>query len=72
MTDSDRLIGEILIEMGYASRDLVAECLRAQTEIHRRGQSPVPLGKLLVRTGCLTTEQLEKALAKQRRYRLPN
>jgi len=69
---ANRLLGEIIIEMGLASRELVVECLTLQTEIHRKGLDPVPIGTLLVKTGYVSIEQLEKALEKQARYRLPN
>lgn len=67
-----KLIGELLVEMGLASRELVVECLNKQTEIHRCGLDPIPLGTLLVKTGHLSMDQLEKALDKQTRYRLPS
>lgn len=67
-----KLLGEIMIEMGMASRDIITECLNRQTEIHQKGLDPIPIGKLLVKTGCITTDQLEKALAKQSRYRIPS
>lgn len=67
-----KLLGEIMIEMGLASRELIVECLNKQTEIHAKGLDPVPIGKLLVKTGHVTMEQLEKALEKQAKYRLPN
>lgn len=68
----NRLLGEIMIEMGLASRELVTDCLNAQTEIHAGGQGRIPLGTLLMKTGCVSHAQLEKALEKQSRYRLPN
>lgn len=68
----NRLLGEIMVEMGLASRELVVECLNKQTEIHRRGMSPIPIGQLLVKTGCVTTSELEKALEEQAKYHLPN
>ena len=68
----NKLLGEIMIEMGLASRELIVECLNAQTEIHRKGLDPVPIGRLLVKTGHVTMKQLEKALEKQARYKLPN
>jgi hypothetical protein len=68
----NKLIGEIMIEMGLASRDVIVECLNAQTEIHQSGKGHIPLGALLVKTGCVSMTQLEKALEKQSRYRLPS
>ena len=72
MQNRNKLIGEIMVEMGLASRELVIDCLNVQTEIHRKGLDPIPIGKLLVKTGYLSLEQLEKALEKQRRYRIPS
>lgn len=71
MSDN-KLIGEIMVEMGLASRELIVECLNVQTEIHRKGLDPVPIGQLMVKTGCVTMSQLERALEKQSKYRLPN
>lgn len=68
----NKLIGEIMVEMGLASRELIIDCLNIQTEIHRRGMEQVPLGRLLVKTGCLTVDQLEEALDTQARSRLPS
>lgn len=67
-----KLLGEIMIEMGLASREIIIECLNMQTEIHRKGLEPVPIGRLLVKTGHITMEQLEKALRKQARTRPPS
>jgi len=68
----NKLLGEIMIEMGLASSELIIDCLNIQTEIHRRGLDSVPLGKLLIKTGHVTLEQLEVALEQQSRYRLPS
>lgn len=68
----NKLLGDIMVEMGLASRDLVVECLNKQTEIHQKGLDPVPIGKLLVKSGCVTTSDLERALDKQAKYHLPN
>ena len=68
----NKLLGEIMVEMGLASRDLIIDCLNIQTEIHRRGLDPIPIGKLLVKTGHVTLEQLEAALEKQCKYHLPS
>jgi len=69
---TDKPLGEIIIDMGFASREQIIECLNMQTEIHQRGLDPVPIGRLLIKTGHVTMEQLEKALAKQTKYRLPS
>ncbi|MDI6828052.1 MAG: hypothetical protein QME62_06170 [Armatimonadota bacterium] len=68
----NKLLGEIMIEMGLASREIIMECLKMQTEIHQKGLDPVPIGRLLIKTGHITMEQLEKALAKQAKSRLPS
>lgn len=72
MMAENKLLGDILIEMGLASRELVVECLNKQTEIHSRGLGQIPIGKLLVNTGYISTAQLKKALAKQMKNRLPS
>ncbi|MDH7480749.1 MAG: hypothetical protein QHH26_02075 [Armatimonadota bacterium] len=68
----NKLLGEIMIDMGFASREIIMECLKMQTEIHQKGLDPVPIGRLLIKTGHITMEQLEKALAKQAKSRLPS
>ena len=68
----NKLIGEILIEMGLASKEVVVDCLNKQMEIHRQGLEPMPIGTLLVKTGHVSMEQLEKALEKQTKNRLPS
>jgi len=68
----NKLLGEIMIDMGLASREIIMECLSMQTEIHRKGLDPVPIGRLLIKTGHINMEQLEKALAKQAKSRLPS
>ena len=68
----NKLIGEILIEMGLASRELIVDCLNRQMEIHRQGLEPIPIGTLLVKTGHVSMEHLEKALEKQMKNRLPS
>ena len=68
----NRMIGEILVEMGLASKELVVDCLNRQMEIHRQGLEPIPIGTLLVKTGHVSMADLEKALAKQTKNRLPS
>ncbi|GEM_PF-2059785 len=65
-------LGEIIVDMGYASRDQIIECLNMQTEIHRKGLDPVPLGSLLIKTGYLTVPQLDRALERQMKHRMPS
>ncbi len=69
---TDKPLGEIVIDMGFASREQVIECLNVQTEIHQKGLEPVPIGRLLVKTGHVTMEQLERALQQQMKHRLPS
>lgn len=38
----NKLLGEIMIEMGLASREIIMECLKMQTEIHQKGSIPCP------------------------------
>jgi DNA repair exonuclease SbcCD ATPase subunit len=54
-----RQIGEILVELGFASEQDVA---RATVEHERSGQ---PLGQILVDLGCITRLELASALAEQ-------
>ena len=68
----NKLIGEILVEMGLASKEVVVDCLNRQMEIHRQGLEPIPLGTLLVKTGHVSMEDLEKALENQMKNRLPS
>ncbi len=65
-------LGEIIVDMGFASREQIIECLNMQTEIHQKGLDPAPIGSLLIKTGYLTTTQLDKALEKQTRNRIPS
>lgn len=68
----NKLLGDIMVEMGLASRDLIVECLNKQTEVYHKGLGQIPLGELLVKTGCITMSDLQRALAKQSRYQFPN
>jgi len=69
---ANKPLGEIIVDMGFASRDQIIECLNMQTEIHQQGIDRMPIGSLLIKTGYLTTGQLEKALEKQMKHRLPS
>ena len=68
----NKLIGEILVEMGLASKEVVMDSLNRQMEIHQQGTDRIPLGTLLVKTGHLSMDDLEKALEKQMKNRLPS
>lgn len=61
----NKLLGEIMIEMGIASKEVVMECLNKQTEIHHKNGVSQPLGKLLLKNGYITMKQLESALDRQ-------
>lgn len=65
-------LGEIMVDMGLTSEDIIIECLNKQTEIHSEGSEHLPLGKLLVRAGYITSEQLQAALEEQARRKLPS
>jgi hypothetical protein len=65
-------LGEICVDMGFASREQIIECLNMQTEIHQKGLDRVMLGSLLIKTGYLTSTQLDKALVKQMKHQMPN
>lgn len=56
-----RLLGEILIEMGFASSQQVQEAWRTQTEDYRSGL----LGEILMEMGAVNLEQVVEALRKQ-------
>lgn len=56
-----RLLGEILIEMGFASSQQVQEAWRTQTEDYRSGL----LGEILMEMGAVNLEQIVEALRKQ-------
>src|SRR5262245_14667771 len=48
----DRLLGQILVDAGFASADKVDACLRIQEEAVRYGADEIPLlGELLVEKG---------------------
>lgn len=68
----NKLLGEIMVEMGLAPRELIVECLNAQTEIHNKGMDPVPIGNLIMKTGCVTVADLQRALEEQKKSRLAN
>lgn len=68
----NKLLGEILIEMGIASREVVVQCLNKQTEVHQRGGRSQPIGKLLLKNGYITTKQLEMALDRQSKNKMAN
>ena len=60
MSDQRRLIGEILVEMGFTDIHSINEARRAQmTQPQRK------LGELLIEMGCVGQEQLKAALAHQ-------
>lgn len=67
---ANKLIGDIMVEMGIASRELVTECLNKQTDVNHKGEVRIPLGVLLMKTGFVSQEQLDKALEKQAKYKL--
>lgn len=56
-----RLLGEILVEMGFASSQQVHEAWRSQTEDYRSGL----LGEILMEMGAVNLEQVVEALRKQ-------
>ncbi|MHB1456367.1 MAG: hypothetical protein ACYC0V_05565 [Armatimonadota bacterium] len=61
----NKLLGEIMIDMGIASKEMVVDCLNKQTEIHQKNGVTQPIGKLMLKNGYVTMKQLEKALELQ-------
>jgi hypothetical protein len=55
-----RLIGEILVEMGFTDLSSINEARRVQMNQPQRR-----LGELLIEMGCVRQEQLQAALARQ-------
>lgn len=55
-----RLIGEILVEMGFTDIRSINEARRAQMNAPQRR-----LGELLIEMGCVRPDQLSAALARQ-------
>lgn len=68
----NKLIGEIMIDMGIASREMVVECLNKQMEIHHKDGVSQPLGRLLLKNGYITMKQLEMALDLQSKHKTAN
>jgi hypothetical protein len=62
-----RLIGEILVEMGYTDLRSINEARRAQM-VHPERR----LGELLVEMGYIKPEQLSVALARQTQNQSPS
>src|SRR5436190_19237434 len=63
----DRLLGQILIDGGFAESDKVEACLRIQEESILYGAEEIPLlGELLLEKGFATAEGIEEALDLQR------
>jgi type IV pilus assembly protein PilB len=56
---SERRIGDILVELGYASREAVEAAVEAAREFG------MPTGRMLVERGTVTPTQLARALAER-------
>jgi len=65
--DQRRLIGEILVEMGFTDIHSINEARRAQMNTPDRR-----LGELLIEMGCIRPEQLSTALARQFQSQAPH
>ena len=62
----DSALGRILVENGTISSAQLQDCLRAQDEALRGGETPEPrVGELLVRKGYASAEAVRRALAVQ-------
>ena len=57
--DPRRRLGDVIIDLGYADRELVEQMLSKEDESTR------PLGELLVQSGSVTSSQLAHALAER-------
>jgi serine/threonine-protein kinase len=60
----DRAFGDIVVEMGLASRDAVEEALGLQVRYAFSGKEVPPLPQVLVGQGVITSGQVHRALAK--------
>jgi len=58
-------IGEILLEMGYATIPQLEEALQKQKELTERGQSYVRLASLMFKLGFINADQMSSALSLQ-------
>jgi len=67
VNDQRRLIGEILVEMGFTDIRSINEARRVQMINPKRR-----LGELLVEMGCIRPEQLSTALARQFQNQAPH
>ena len=64
--DSSRVkIGEILIEMGCLTRPQLSEALQKQKEASALGHKHMYLGRILVESGIITPEELDRGVATQ-------
>ncbi len=59
---NEHLLGQIAVEVGYASAEELKECL----ELQARSESRAPIGLLLLEKGYLTDLELESLLRIQR------
>jgi len=66
VSDPKRLIGEILVEMGFTDIRSINEARRVQMINPERR-----IGELLVEMGCIRPEQLSTALARQFQSQAP-
>ncbi len=63
-TPRDRAFGDIVVDMGLASRSAVDKALGLQVRYAFSGKEVPPLPQLLVGQGLVTTGQVKRALAK--------
>ncbi len=57
--DPRRRLGDVIIELGFADRELVEQVMSREAESKR------PMGEVLVQSGMLTAGQLAQALAER-------
>ena len=58
-SDPRRRLGDVIVELGYADRELVEQVMARESESNR------PMGELLVASGTLNSTQLAHALAER-------
>lgn len=64
VSGNNRMIGEILVDLGYATNEQVQEALQRQANVEP-SHSPPLLGEILVEMGAVTDDQVREALAAQ-------
>ncbi|MBI2898917.1 MAG: protein kinase [Planctomycetes bacterium] len=62
-TDSDALLGQMLVKQGFVKVEHLRECLELRSELFRCGIQPIPkLGEILLRKGYVRPADLEQTM----------